>query len=98
MLCRGNVFTEPLPGNDRGINVQIMIYAIKMGSNSMIYIPSFIKIDSGIQKLIRDLQTHRETAWSYVICLLLFFFQNKEHRLKIYFEIHVYYFEFADFM
>jgi hypothetical protein len=38
-----------------------MIYAVKMGSDAMIYIPNFIKIDSGIQKLIRaDTQTDRE--------------------------------------
>jgi hypothetical protein len=33
---------------------------LKMGSVAMIYIPSFIKTDSGIQKLIvGDSQTHR---------------------------------------
>jgi hypothetical protein len=32
-----------------------MKYAIEMGSDAMIYIPSFIKIDSGIQKLIRGI-------------------------------------------
>jgi hypothetical protein len=30
----------------------IMKYAIEMGSGAMIYIPSFIKTGSGIQKLI----------------------------------------------
>jgi hypothetical protein len=29
-----------------------MNYAVKMGSDAMIYIPSFIKIDSSIQKLM----------------------------------------------
>jgi hypothetical protein len=29
-----------------------MKYAVEMGSGAMIYIPSFIKIGSGIQKLI----------------------------------------------
>jgi hypothetical protein len=38
-----------------------MKYAIEMGSDTMIYIPSFIKIGSGIQKLI-----HRRTG-SFVI-------------------------------
>jgi hypothetical protein len=35
--------------------------AIEMGSGAMIYIPSFIKIDSGIQKLVKggDRQTDR---------------------------------------
>jgi hypothetical protein len=36
-----------------------MKYAVEMGSGAMIYIPSFIKIGSGIQKLIGgDSQTH----------------------------------------
>jgi hypothetical protein len=36
-----------------------MKYAVEMGSDSMKYIPSFIQIDSGIQKLIwGDSQTH----------------------------------------
>jgi hypothetical protein len=30
-----------------------MKYATEMGSGAMIYIPSFVKIGSGIQKLIR---------------------------------------------
>jgi hypothetical protein len=35
--------------------------AIEMGSAAMIYIPSFIKIDSGIQKLTAgDKQTQRQ--------------------------------------
>jgi hypothetical protein len=29
-----------------------MKYAVEMGSDAMIYIPSFIRIGSGIQKLI----------------------------------------------
>jgi hypothetical protein len=37
-----------------------MKYAIEMGSGSMIHVPSFLKIDSGIQKLIGggDAQTN----------------------------------------
>jgi hypothetical protein len=31
-----------------------MKYAVEMGSCGMIYIPSFIKIGSGIQKIHRD--------------------------------------------
>jgi hypothetical protein len=45
---RGHVSTEPLPRNDRGIHIQ----TIEMGSGAMIYVPSFIKIGSGIQKLM----------------------------------------------
>jgi hypothetical protein len=38
-----------------------MKYTVEMGSVTMIYIPSFIKIGSGIQKLIGgDSQTHRQ--------------------------------------
>jgi hypothetical protein len=39
-----------------------MKYAVEMGSGAMIYIPSFIKIGSGIQKLIRW-DSHTQTAW-----------------------------------
>jgi hypothetical protein len=53
------VFTEPLPCNDRGIHIQthrlrggFMKYAVEMGSGAMIYIPCFIKIYSGFQKLM----------------------------------------------
>jgi hypothetical protein len=37
-----------------------MKYAVEMGSGAMIYIPSFIKIGSGTQKLIGGI--HRHTA------------------------------------
>jgi hypothetical protein len=38
-----------------------MKYAVEMASGAMIYIPSSIKIGSGIQKLIKgDTQTHRQ--------------------------------------
>jgi hypothetical protein len=37
-----------------------MKYAVEMGSGAMMYMPSFIKIISGVQKLLRgDSQTHR---------------------------------------
>jgi hypothetical protein len=45
----------------------------------VIYIPSFIKIGSGIQKLIGEIHRHTGT-WSHKPTL---FFQNKESRLKI---------------
>jgi hypothetical protein len=35
-----------------------MKYAVEMGSGAMIYIPSFIKIGSGIQKLMRGIHRH----------------------------------------
>jgi hypothetical protein len=39
-----------------------MKYAIGMGLDALIYTPSFIKINSGIQKLIGRV-THTHTAW-----------------------------------
>jgi hypothetical protein len=38
-----------------------MKYAVDMGSGVMIYVPSFMKIGSGIQKLIREGDT--QAAW-----------------------------------
>jgi hypothetical protein len=41
-----------------------MKYAVEMGSGAVIYIPSFIKIDSGIQKLMKGREislTHTHT-------------------------------------
>jgi hypothetical protein len=56
--------------------------AVDMGSGVMIYIPSFIKIGLGIQKLLRggytDTQTGRRSGKT-----LFIFFQNKEIRLKV---------------
>jgi hypothetical protein len=46
-----------------------MKYAVEMGSGVMIYMPSFIKINSYIQKLIMEI--HRQL--SYLINLLSFF-------------------------
>jgi hypothetical protein len=40
----------------------IMKHAIEMGLGAMIYIPSFIKIGSGIQKLIRGGYTDTQTG------------------------------------
>jgi hypothetical protein len=38
-----------------------MKYAAEMSSGSMIYIPSFMKIGSGSQKLIEGTHRHTET-------------------------------------
>jgi hypothetical protein len=56
-----------------------MKYDVEMGSGAMIYeyIPTFIKIGSGIQKLIGVI--HRQQG---DFISLLLFFQNKESRLK----------------
>jgi hypothetical protein len=55
-----------------------MNYAVVMVSGAMIYISSFIKTGSGIQKLRGDSQTQNGD----LMCLLLFFL-NKKNRLKI---------------
>jgi hypothetical protein len=54
-----------------------MKYAVEMGSGAMIAIPSFIKIASGIQKLLGR-GIYRYTArWFHKTA---FIFQNKESR------------------
>jgi hypothetical protein len=56
-------------------------YAVEMGSGAMICIPSFIKIGSGIHKLMgADIRTHRQHG---DLISLFLFFQNKESRLNI---------------
>jgi hypothetical protein len=47
-----------------------------MGSGTVIYVPGFIKIDSGIQKLI-EINTHQGDLISIGL-----FLQNKESRLR----------------
>jgi hypothetical protein len=52
-----NVFTETLPSNDRrdthtDTQTDAREYAAEMVSVAMLYIPSFMKIGLGIQKLI----------------------------------------------
>jgi hypothetical protein len=56
-----------------------MYYAVEMETDAMIYIPSFIKTGSGIQKLI--VGKHTQTAWlSHKPTL---FFRTKESRLTL---------------
>jgi hypothetical protein len=38
-----------------------MKYAVEVGSSAMIYIPSFIKTGSGIQKLIWGIHRHKNS-------------------------------------
>jgi hypothetical protein len=84
VCCRGEVFAEPLPRNNRGINRQthnthicerFMKYAVEMGSRAMICIPSFIKIGSSIDKLIRGIHRHRQQ--DDIISILAFFKLSK---------------------
>jgi hypothetical protein len=59
-----------------------MKYAVVIGSCTVIYIASFIRIGSDIQKLIgRDSQTHRQHA--HCISLPSFFSQNMKSTLKV---------------
>jgi hypothetical protein len=51
-------------------------YAVEMGSSATIYVPSFIKAGSGIQKLIVGIHRHTDGK---VISL---YFQNMKSRLK----------------
>jgi autotransporter-associated beta strand protein len=55
-----------------------MKYAAEIGSDTMIYIPSFIKTGAGIQKL-NGADTHTGNA----LLSLLLFFQNKESGIII---------------
>jgi hypothetical protein len=55
-----------------------MKYAVDMGSGAMIYISSFKKIGSGIQKLMGGI--HRQHG---DLISLLSFFQNNESGLKM---------------
>jgi hypothetical protein len=88
--CHVNVFTEPLPSNDRedthAVGRDFMKHAVEMGSGALIYIPSFINIGSVIQKLImggggNSRDTVTQTAWRSHKPTFIFF-QNKENRLK----------------
>jgi hypothetical protein len=86
--CRCKFSTEQLPSNDKVIHRHtywwegFMKSAAEMGSGAMIYIPTFINIDSPIQKLITvNTRTGQHADGRYP--LLLFFFQNKESRLKL---------------
>jgi hypothetical protein len=38
-----------------------MKYAVEMGSGAVVYVPSFIKIGSGIQNLMGGGDTHRDS-------------------------------------
>jgi hypothetical protein len=64
-----------------------MKYTMEIGSGGMIYIQSFIKIGSGIQKLLlgeymQTHKTHGQTCRQQVDVVRLLFFLNKENTLK----------------
>jgi hypothetical protein len=83
----GNAFTEPLPSTDRIVTHTdtdwwegFMKHAVEMDSGAMIYIWSFIKIGSGIQKLMGwgDELRHRQHGDRIS---LFYFSQNKERKI-----------------
>jgi hypothetical protein len=57
-----------------------MKYAVEMVSSVMIYIPSFVKIGSAIQKLVGEECTDTQTARASHSLLL--FFKKKESNPK----------------
>jgi hypothetical protein len=61
-----------LLGNLRDSNVDMM-YAVEMGSGAIIYIPSFINIGSGMEKLLGAGYAYRNTDIS-VIFLFYFYY------------------------
>jgi hypothetical protein len=75
--CRGNVFTQPLPSNGKGIHIEIHrlmgdIYEVRRWDGSRCPdVPGFIKLGSVIQKLVGG--THRQHG--DLIILHLFFFK-----------------------
>jgi hypothetical protein len=51
-----------------------MKYAVEMGSGAMIYIPSFIKIGSGIEKMVGGGFIDTQTAWGSHMRTIIYFF------------------------
>jgi hypothetical protein len=60
-----------------------MKYAVEIGSGGMMYLPSFVKIGSGVKKLMEGIHRHTDSMERFHKPAL-FFFQNKESKLKKY--------------
>jgi hypothetical protein len=58
-------------------------YAVEMGSGAMIYIPSFIRAGSGIEKLMGGGENTRIRRPQGDLLSLFYFFFNKESGLKM---------------
>jgi hypothetical protein len=83
IICRGNVFTEPLPSNNRGIHTQTQTDGRDLWSAPLKWAqaPSFIKTGSSIRELIGGgFQTYRRS--SDFITLLLFFHNKGSSLLR----------------
>jgi hypothetical protein len=53
----------PFRSNERGIYIEGFIkYAVEMGSDAIIYIQSFTKIGSSIQKMIGGINRHIDST------------------------------------
>jgi hypothetical protein len=71
VYCRWNLYTEPLPINERRDEHRdtqtdgrrFMKYGVETGSVVMTYIPSFIKVGSGIRKLKGVEGKQTQTEW-----------------------------------
>jgi hypothetical protein len=62
-----------------------MNYAVEIGSGDMIYIPSFLNIGSGIQKLIMGDRHTDKKVIDPISLFSFFFFKIRENRLETYF-------------
>jgi hypothetical protein len=51
-----------------------MKYVVEMGSGAMVYMPSLMKIGSGVLKLTQEIHRHRQHG---DIISLVLFYQNK---------------------
>jgi hypothetical protein len=79
------VFIEPLLSNNRSDTYRhtdwwerFKEYAVEIGPGAMIHIPLFIKIGSGVQKLVGIYtETHRQQV-NLISLLLVFFFKIKK--------------------
>jgi hypothetical protein len=58
-----------------------MKYTVEMGLGAVMYIPSLIKIGSGIQKLIGGI--HRDMGSKVIAYAYFFIFKIKKNRLRM---------------
>jgi hypothetical protein len=59
-----------------------MKYAVEMGSDAIIYTPSFIKTGLGIQKLMVGGRIHRQHGVRIGLLAYFYFFKIKKRRQK----------------
>lgn len=81
-FCSHNIFNYLLPKNNGEFTYKhtegaCMKYVVEMGSDAMIYVPSFITIDLGIQKLTEEEYTDTQITWCHTGLHLFIFFLKK---------------------